>query len=372
MKKLILFAGSAILLFGCSEKPGYQISGVVSDSTLDGQYVFLYPYGDKEATPLDSALVEKGTFALKGVQETPVLRTLRFSNEVVEPARVPAGENSPYSAVFTLENAKLNVTLDEKSSVTGTPVNDSYVAFQQEVRRLNDEMEQIGEGTDSEDPAVLAAAEAKYNEISDKVAGVAKAFVGSNANQLIAAKSLLDFRYQLSEIDQNEIIAKSDSVFKSFPGVDNLMAHLEVLKSVAVGKPFVDFDMADLKGEVKKLSDYVGQGKYVLIDFWASWCPPCRREMPNLVAAYKKYKAKGFEIVGVSLDSDKAAWEKGIKDLEITWPQLSDLKGWKNEGAALYGINLIPQTYLIDREGTIIAKNLSTEELNKKLEELFK
>ena len=108
------------------------------------------------------------------------------------------------------------------------------------------------------------------------------------------------------------------------------------------------------------------------MDFWASWCPPCRRDMPNLVAAYKKYKNKGFEIVGISLDSKADAWAKGVKDLNITWTQLSDLQGWKNSGAQLYGVNSIPHTVLVDKDGTIIAKNLHGEEIDAKLQEILK
>ena len=121
-----------------------------------------------------------------------------------------------------------------------------------------------------------------------------------------------------------------------------------------------------------KLSEFVGNGKVVLIDFWASWCPPCRADMPNLVAAYKQYKSKGFEIVGISLDSKADAWAKGVQDLGITWTQLSDLQGWKNAGAALYGVNSIPHTILVDKDGTILCKQLHGKEIAAKLEEILK
>ena len=200
-----------------------------------------------------------------------------------------------------------------------------------------------------------------------------KTYILNNTTKQSAAKLLYDFRYSLDEAVQNEIIAKADSAFKAVPNIDKLMAHLDVLKTVAVGKKFVDFEMADPNGKTHKLSEFVGNGKnIVLIDFWASWCPPCRRDMPNLVAAYKKYKNKGFEIVGISLDSKADAWAKGVKDLNITWTQLSDLQGWKNSGAQLYGVNSIPHTVLVDKDGTIIAKNLHGEEIDAKLQEILK
>ena len=121
-----------------------------------------------------------------------------------------------------------------------------------------------------------------------------------------------------------------------------------------------------------KLSDYVGKGKVVLVDFWASWCGPCRREMPNLVEAYAKYKDKNFEIVGVSLDQDGAAWKEAIKKMDMTWPQMSDLRFWQSEGAQLYAVNSIPHTVLIDGSGKIIARGLHGEELQAKIAEAVK
>ena len=130
--------------------------------------------------------------------------------------------------------------------------------------------------------------------------------------------------------------------------------------------------MKDLKGKNVKLSDYVGKGKVVLVDFWASWCGPCRREMPNLVEAYKQYKGKNFEIVGVSLDRDEAAWKNMSKELKITWPQMSDLKFWQCEGAQLYAVSSIPHTVLIDGNGTIIARGLHGKALLDKIAEVVK
>lgn len=125
-------------------------------------------------------------------------------------------------------------------------------------------------------------------------------------------------------------------------------------------------------GKDISLSDYAGKGKYVLIDFWASWCGPCRKENPNLVALYKEYKNRDFEIVGVSLDNNRDAWIKGIKDDNITWPQMSDLKGGASELVRQYGVKVIPYTVLLDKEGKVIETNLSGEKLKNKLETLIR
>ena len=121
-----------------------------------------------------------------------------------------------------------------------------------------------------------------------------------------------------------------------------------------------------------KVSDFVSKNKYTLVDFWASWCGPCRAEMPHVIEAYKKYNKQGFGVVGVSLDDDESKWKKSIKDWGMTWPHISDLKGFECEGATLYGINAIPATVLIAQDGTIVARNLRGKALEEKLEELFK
>lgn len=373
MKKYLPLFASALLLAACSEKPGYEITGTVSNADLNGKYVYLYEYGVKDAAPIDSALVQNGAFSLKGTQNTPVLRSISFAEEVVEPVRVAAGENAPFSAIFILENGKLAIALDSTSTVKGTPENDAQTAFQGEVKNLRKDMKQIYDDMKSEDENIAKEAENKYEEIDRKITEAVVKYILAHNDKQTAAKNLYDFRYNIGEEQQNEIIAGADSLFKTVPGIGQMIDHLNILKTVAVGNKFVDFEMADPKGEMHMLSEYVGNGKnVVLVDFWASWCPPCRKETPHLVELYKQYKGKGFEIIGVSLDSDAAAWAKGVKDLGITWPQLSDLKGWQNAGAALYGVNSIPHTVLVDKEGVIIAKNLHGEEIDVQLQEVLK
>lgn len=372
MKKYLSFAVSALLLMACSEKPGYEITGIVPNADLNGKYVYLYEYGVQDTAPLDSALVQNGTFMLKGTQNSASLRTLRFAENVVEPTRVSPGENSPFAVTFVLENGKLVVVLDTASSVTGTPENNDHKALQDEIQNLRSGMNKLEADMKSENAELAKTAESKYDEISRKITEAVVNYILAHNDKQTAAKNLYDFRYDLNEDQQNDIIAKADSSFKAVPGISEMMAHLEKLKTVAVGTKFTDFEMADAKGNMRKLSDYVGNGKVVLIDFWASWCPPCRKEMPHLVELYKQYKNKGFEIVGVSLDSTPEAWAKGVKDLNITWPQLSDLQGWQNAGAGLYGVNSIPHTVLVDKDGIIIAKNLHGEEIDVKLQEVLK
>ncbi len=371
MKKLVTLVVCTIFLSACSEK-GYKIDGTVSNAGLNGKYVFLYEYGNATAKPVDSALVENSKFVLKGLQKTPGLSVLRFANDAVEAKQVGTGENSPYSVVFVLENAKYKAELSETPVLTGTPESDAYAGLQKELKRLRADNEQIIAGMRSEDTEIAAQAEKRYEDMDKAVTEAVKKYIQDNPDKQTAAKLLYEFRHSLDENERRDIIANAGETFKATPNIDKIIDHLNVLDKVAVGKKFTDFEMGDPDGTMRKLSDYVGNGKVVMIDFWASWCPPCRADMPHLVKVYDQYKKKNFEIVGISLDRTADAWKKGIKDLNMTWPQLSDIKFWQCEGAALYGVNSIPHTVLVDKDGTIIAKNLRGETLDAKLAEILK
>jgi peroxiredoxin len=142
------------------------------------------------------------------------------------------------------------------------------------------------------------------------------------------------------------------------------------MDNVQIGKQAPVFVQNDTAGKPVSIEDF--RGKYLLIDFWASWCSPCRAESPNLVAAYHKYKDKGFTILGVSLDRDKQRWLQAIADDKLNWTQVSDLKFWDNEASNLYAVSSIPSNFLLDPKGIIIAKDLRGDDLNDKLKEIFK
>lgn len=152
-------------------------------------------------------------------------------------------------------------------------------------------------------------------------------------------------------------------------GCQNLKSQIKNAESFIVGAVAPDFTMKNLDGEAVNLSDF--RGKVVLIDFWASWCGPCRKDNPHVVELYKKYKKDGFEILGVSLDKTKDKWEQAISKDNLTWTHVSDLKGWKNEVAQMYSVKSIPHTVLLDEEGKIIARKLRGPQLDQKLAAIF-
>ncbi|TKC07044.1 TlpA disulfide reductase family protein [Pedobacter frigoris] len=169
--------------------------------------------------------------------------------------------------------------------------------------------------------------------------------------------------------DGNLLYSKLGKAAKSKPAAKKIEERLAVLKHSAIGEQMPDFTQPDTEGKPVKLSDF--KGKYVLVDFWASWCHPCRAENPNVLKAYGQYKDKGFTVLGISLDDKAERWKKAIEEDQMPWTQVSDLKGFKNEVSSYYGINAIPSTLLIDPRGKIIAKDLRGKALHRKLEELL-
>jgi peroxiredoxin len=208
----------------------------------------------------------------------------------------------------------------------------------------------------------FSAKQVKLNlEVKDKIRAM------GNSVLLIQAVNYLDSDSDFAFVDSVAYVVESDVAESRIK--KEFIERIEKLRKLAIGSQAPEIELPDPDGNPLRLSSF--RGKYVLIDFWAAWCGPCRREMPNVVRMYQKYGGGNFEIFGVSLDRRKEDWLKAIQDDGLKWPQVSDLQYFNSEAARDYNIDAIPATYLIDREGKIIDKNLRGKALEDKLAEIF-
>lgn len=356
-----------VLLFGffaCTQTPSYKVN--VKLVSAQGK-AFLSQRVKGEWMKLDSADIKNGKCRFKGVVKNPDVCYLSVSKRK---------EKLP----FFIENSVISISgvVDSLTSakVTGSVVNDEYQVVQNELDELDiqgmalfnqsREAEKAGEKVIADSLMVLA--EKIFGSIDDQQ----KDFVKANPASWVSPYLLSRVYYDMEADVLDGYLSAMDAKLDSVPTIVNLKERVAKLKTVAIGQTAPDFTLNDVIGNPVKLSDIYTKNKYTLIDFWASWCGPCRRENPNLVATYDKYKGKGFGVFGVSLDADKGKWEKAIDSDQLTWPHVSDLKGWKNEAAALYSVNSIPANLLVDKTGKIIGRNLREENLRETIAGLVK
>ena len=369
MKKLLSLAAIALILcVAACQNAGYKVSGTATGAE-DGDTVILADVrGMFDVDTLQTVLVKNGKFLFTGTQDSAAMRYVIWKSNV--------NPDLSIATRIALANAEITVKLDTAENtvaeISGTPANDAMTALGKTEFEMNKNAEAIFgvlQDANATDEA-KANAEKQLNQLQSKMIDLYTEFIRNNINNIAGVDYLTQYASILDDAKVSELIAAVPAELLN-ERISQLKEVYEVKAATAVGQPFKDITADTPEGKKLSVSEVAATAKVLLIDFWASWCGPCRQEMPNVKAAYDKYHSQGFEIIGVSLDQDGEAWKKAITDLGIVWPQISDLKGWECEGAALYGVRAIPATVLI-KDGTIVARDVRGEELSAKVEELLK
>lgn len=339
----------------------YTLSGKIKGLTDQKVYI-VYFSGNTRVK--DSANVKDYKFNFKGKINEDIIATIIFKN----PSKTFNFILAPGENIL-----KGNVKDIDKSFVSGSLYQDGWIDLNKKLTPINEREKKFQEELQKNENNVSNQVE--QTEIFEKIkkdrSTEIKNFIISKPGELAGLFSFYNYllNSEADLVELSKLLDKFDSSLKSSIYYEKSKQFLEVGMRTTIGNQLLDFSQTDTNNVVVSSKDYLG--KYLLIDFWASWCSPCRAENPNVVATFLKYKDKGFDVLGVSLDNNKENWMHAIHKDNLQWKQVSDLKQWKNEVAVLFGIKAIPTNILVDPTGKIIAKNLRGEALDKKLAEIF-
>ncbi|AOM79344.1 hypothetical protein BFS30_20530 [Pedobacter steynii] len=365
MKKIILTLLCLYMTGTYAQDKPFVVKGKLNGTLANGRYVHYYFLKGGDLV-MDSAKVQNGTYTLKGKVDHMLM--LNISH------RPYGGDVKIFVGPLTQVAVAHHKTLRE-ANATGTKANLEYNKVRTALNVYMAKMDAIDKKYDvalkakdsATQEALFAESEVIFKAMNNTVY---PNYISKNTNSPIAL-AMLD-EYLAGVIDDRKLeplfTKLSPSIKKTAEG-KRWAKLLATAKLTSIGKPAPDFVQPDTAGKPVKLSSL--RGKYVLVDFWASWCGPCRAENPNVLKAYQKLKDKGFDVVSVSIDGDRKAWLKAIKEDGMPWIHVSDLKANKNEAAMLYGVDAIPQNWLLDPNGLVVEKNLRGEDLDKQIERLM-
>ena len=358
MKKILILFTGMFLFSACSSEKAFKLNGTIEG--LFNETVYLQQRIDKAYVSIDSTMTTDGTFEFTGSVNIPDVFYISISGRQGK-------------AMLFLENSDISLAVHEDSlynpRVSGSAVHDEFTEFQSGIddvyNKLNALYSEYKEAGQKGDTAIASELEKQMDAVYGQVAEMQIKYLDENPASYIAPYIVQSIHYGKEAEEIEELLAKLDPSLEPTTLVANMKRRVEVLKSVAVGKMAPDFTQADPEGNPVSLSSF--RGTYLLLDFWASWCGPCRRENPNVVAVYEEFHDKGFDILGVSLDNSRDRWLQAIEVDKLTWTHVSELNYWSNSAISLYGISSIPSNLLLDPEGKIIAKNLRGEDLHAEL-----
>ena len=324
MKKIIICSLVILALFSCSKR---SFTVDINMKNANGKTAYLQRMIDNELKNIDSALIENNKAVFK----------------------VNINDNNDAYHLFIKGWRRALPFFADNQDVS---INGDFNAYHK--------IEVLASETQNS----LDEINKKLNDADEKMQKIFIAdFIRNNRDNELSPYLLYRYKWAFTLKDLKNITSLFSREINSGYS-DKLKEYIKMLERSEVGQEYIDFTIKNIEGEDVALSSFIGKSKLLLIDFWASWCPDCRVENPNVVEVYEMYRDKGLEIISVSLDTDKEAWLKGIKEDNLSWNNhLSELKGWNCPAATEYGVAFIPQNFLIDEKGTIVAKNLNGENL---------
>ena len=359
MKKVFVFAAFAIAAVPSIAQVRYSVSGTFIEN---GKKVYLIDHMTDQA--VDSMVVADGKFSFSGTADQDALMAVK-------------AENRKWETDFFNDGTPVVINLND-STLKGSPLNERLAKLEVEQslpqRRMH---EKTAKMTREEMLAHQDELIEEINKMIDEMTAFANKVFKEERHSLIPL-AFSGYYFMDNGVEAYDELVKEQVVFANHPYLKKSRDEVEAMlkpkdspKTAFIGQQFTDLEMADPEGKMHKISELVGEGHWVLVDFWASWCGPCRAEMPNVLEAYNKYHAKGFEVVGVSFDQKKEAWVKAVDQLKMPWLQISDLKGWQCAAAPIYKVDGIPDNILIDPQGKIIDRALRGKALHSRLEKLL-